>query len=142
MKKGSGTTFDTCPVCGGLGMTVASSVIWDDKMHSFTVQTVCPACGRSGHAYIPMNIARESKCVCGGRLTLREHSFKQIRDFVEFVGTFVCEKCSPKKTTLQVFLDKIGSLWGQTKSIKIGADGVEYEKASSDDKKKSKKKKK
>jgi len=75
-------------------------------------------------------------------MTVEDYSFAVANEICEFRGTFVCVECrNPRKTRLEIVFEKLASFWKNTKSIKVGVDGVEYEvdgveyeKATSDEK--------
>jgi hypothetical protein len=125
-----------CPYCAGHAVSSTySKVVWDDEAKRFHVQLLqgCRECGHEwgeGGVSLPVLIATASRCSCGAGLRISEHSFTKIGDTIEFKGTFVCDSCNrpARKTVVELLISAIASLWKQTKSIKIGPDGVEYSK--------------
>jgi hypothetical protein len=138
---------EKCPSCGMLfHPTMAGGelqIAWDDTERQFTVEAsvsrYCNQCHqhereatrrpRSTLASVPLEIAQTSSCSCGSTLDLKDYSLRVANGDLQFSATYVCQTCiEQRKTARSGIGSMLLSLWSLTKKVKIGADGIEYEK--------------
>lgn len=125
-----------CPSCGAsLLDPEVVSVTWSDAKKQFIVRAsfVCSRCmaklpGEDIRG-LPLVIAETSRCSCGERLSLADHTIKQTRGDIEFKGVYVCSSCHNNKSVRWAgVIESLRKFWKDTKRVKVGTDGFEYEK--------------
>lgn len=103
----------------------------------------CPSCGMPLQGItsirdIPVEILKEAfgKCPsCGGNMNLRNEKINLISkgkmtDIIELSGEMVCDKCKsklPLSTRISIRLKPIWNYIKEIKKIKIGKEGIEFE---------------
>jgi len=128
-----------CPKCGMVMFSDHYSIDWNDNAKQFVVSAkfpFCRGCGAPGRnltvSQLPLVIAQESRCSCGGVMALSSYSLKRVKDDLEFEGRYVCPKCSGKKQSQFSGLKSgLLEIWRRTTKIEVGPSGVTYEKAAS-----------
>lgn len=129
-----------CPKCGAsVDGAKTASIDWNAERREFSVRLAfyCPPCGYSFASAVvkrlPVTIARESRCSCGSRLELSDHSFSLTEDGdVTFDGKYICPRCKKEKNSVVQWIRKgLMEIWDKTIRIKLGPTGIEYEKGHS-----------
>jgi hypothetical protein len=134
----------SCPNCGMLIHPATAGgdcqIAWSDTDRQFTVEAFIPSyCGhcvspgtraeRVALASIPLEIAQTSSCSCGATLTLRDYSLQLSDGDLRFSAVYACDACTERRRAAEHGIGGLlVSLWNRTKKVKIGPDGVEYEK--------------
>jgi ribosomal protein S14 len=125
-----------CPSCGAIALNpVTVSVTWNAAKKQFVVRAsfLCRQCMRilpeGDIRALPLVIAKTSRCSCGETLSLSDHSIKQTKDDIEFKGVYVCSSCHRSKSVIWAgVIGVLRKFWRDTKRVKVGTDGFEYEK--------------
>lgn len=123
--------FCGAPIVGAKEYAIA----WDEVNKEFQVQLtlLCPGCWQFSEPQlvksIPVIIANESRCSCGGALILKSYSFRRTSEDLAFEGIYACERCSAeRRSTKNRIKQALAGLWSSTRRIEVGLTGVKYEK--------------
>jgi RecJ-like exonuclease len=132
--NGRGTV--KCPSCSGtvFGGMSKYSVEWSESKRQFSVSLILPN-RPSYNAFetalreLPHHIAETSYCACGSTLSVGDHSLKLQGSEIEFVGSFMCKKCTGTgQPVLHRMRKRIAVIWGQLAKVKVGPSGIEIQK--------------
>jgi endogenous inhibitor of DNA gyrase (YacG/DUF329 family) len=128
-----------CPMCATpWRLSEEASIKWDAERKEFEVflKGNCFFCGISEEVAIkslPLTIANESSCSCGGTLVLSDHSLTVKNGDLEFRATYKCPSCSKAdERLLSRLISGLKKVWSDTTSVEVGPSGVKFEKRSSD----------
>lgn len=92
-----------CPFCAAILYGDKYFIEWDDNKREFLVRLNISCSSPSCEGFInkklfikrlPLAIAQESSCSCGGILKLANFNIINLTEKVEFKGVYVCEQCN------------------------------------------------
>jgi hypothetical protein len=90
---------------------------------------------------LPGYIAEHSWCSCGQLLEVADQNMSLNAGVGTFNGKFRCPRCTTSvKGRFNAMVASIKSIWGSIRKIKIGADGIEFEKTATESSEKKKNK--